>query len=212
MATKQKTRTGERTGARPRRPLTPWAWDLAERHLARHLPRRWAHVRGVARVGSVVGGEILPAGDLELLVAAALLHDIGYAPALVDSGYHPLDGARFLAATDAPRLACLVANHSAAAIVAGCRGLGAELAEFPDERTALRDALWYSDMRTSLAGDPITFDERIADIRLRHGPGSVLVRALDAGALDARRDAVRRTELRLAEAAAALGQGRAGRV
>jgi hypothetical protein len=61
-------------------------------------------------------------------------------------------------------------------------------------------------MRVDLVGAPVTFDERIADIRDRHGPGSPLVRALDAGALDARRDAVRRTELRLAEAAAVRGQ------
>lgn len=201
MATRPEIRTDEHTGARPRRrSLTFWAWALAEQYLARDMPRRWAHVQGVARIGSVVGREILPAHDLELLVAAGLLHDIGYAPPLVDSGYHPLDGARFLAAHDTSRLACLVANHSAAAVVAGFRGLGDELAAFPDECTALRDTLWYSDLRTSPVGEPIAFDDRIADIQRRHGPDSVLVRALNAGALDARRDAVRRTELRLAEA------------
>ena len=30
------------------------------------------------------------------LVAAAWLHDIGYAPELVETGFHPLDGARYL--------------------------------------------------------------------------------------------------------------------
>ncbi|HEY7595249.1 MAG TPA: HD domain-containing protein [Actinophytocola sp.] len=183
--------------------MTLWAWALAERHLARELPRRWAHVQGVARLGSRVGREILAAVDHDVLVAAALLHDIGYAATLVDTGYHPLDGARFLAGEHhEPHLARLVANHSAARFVAEIRGLGDELSAFPDERTALRDALWYSDMRISPGGEPVTFDERIAEIRVRHGSGSVLVRALDAGALDARWDAVRRTEQRLAEAAA----------
>jgi hypothetical protein len=188
-------------------PITCWARALAGRYLARELPRRWAHVQGVARVGSRVAGAILVSGDGELLVAAALLHDIGYAAPLVDSGYHPLDGARFVSGQGGgPRLAGLVANHSAAMFVAELRGLGDELAAFPDEHTALRDALWYSDMRVSPAGEPITFDERIAGIRARRGAGSFLVRALDAGALDARRDAVRRTELRLAEAAALRSQ------
>jgi len=209
MATRPTTRTGERAGAgiHPRRPTTLWAWALADRHLAQDLPRRWAHVQGVARVGTAIAGAILTPGDGELLVAAALLHDIGYAAPLIDSGFHPLDGARFvIGQRGEPRLANLVANHSAAAFVAEIRGLGDELAAFHDERTALRDALWYSDMRVNPVGESVTFDERIADIHLRHGPGSLLVRALDAGALDARRDAVRRTELRLAEAVVVRGQ------
>ena len=142
---------------------------------------------------------MLTPADQDLLIAAALLHDIGYAAALVTSGYHPLDGARYLARVHGTaRLANLVANHSAAVFVAELRGLGDQLVAFPDERTALRDALWYCDMRTSPAGEPVTFDARIADIRARHGPGSYLVRALDAGGLTARLDAFRRTELRLA--------------
>lgn len=40
--------------------------------------------------------------DRDLLVAAAWLHDIGYAPELRDTGFHPLDGARHLEALGAP--------------------------------------------------------------------------------------------------------------
>ena len=178
--------------------MTLWAWALAEQHLARSLPRRWAHVQGVAGLASRVGRALLTDRERELLVAAALLHDIGYASPLVDSGYHPLDGARFLTRERAPaRVANLVAQHSGAAFVARLRGLADELAAFPDERTALRDALWHCDMHTDPAGEPITFDARIADIRVRHGAGSYLVRALDSGMLAARHDAVHRTELRL---------------
>jgi hypothetical protein len=203
MATRPRPQTGERAGAGglPRRSVTLWAWAQAEQHLARQLPRRWAHVQGVARLASRVGRALLTDPERELLVAAALLHDIGYAPPLVDSGYHPLDGARFLTGERAsPRLANLVAQHSGAVFVARLRGLAAELAAFPDERTALRDALWYCDMHTDPAGGQTTFDARIADIRVRHGAGSHLVRALDSGLLVTRRDAVRRTELRLATA------------
>lgn len=188
---------------RPRGALIAWARGLAQRHLSRELPRRWDHVQGVAKCGRQIGPSLLSAEEEELLVAAALLHDIGYAPGLIVSGYHPLDGARFLVAVSAPpRLVNLVAQHSAAQFIAEERGLGADLARYPDERTVLRDALWFCDMRTTPDGRPTDFAERIASIRARHGPGSPLVRALDAGAQAARHDAVRRTELRLGAAVA----------
>ncbi|MGW4487257.1 HD domain-containing protein [Amycolatopsis sp. NPDC004368] len=194
---------GDPAAVRPRGALTAWAWSLAQRHLARELPRRWQHVRGVAACGRQIARRLLTADEEELLVASALLHDIGYAPGLVVSGYHPLDGARFLVAVSAPpRLVNLVARHSAAEFVAEQRGLAADLARFPDEHSTLRDALWFCDMRTTQDGHPTTFGERIASIRARHGPDSHLVRALDAGGLTARHDAVRRTELRLGAAVA----------
>lgn len=204
VVTSPLARGGERPGAagRSRRPVTLWAWGQAERYLARALPGRWAHVQGVARLAARVGRVLLPDDEQDLLVAAALLHDVGYAAPLVDRGYHPLDGARFLVqAPGRARIAGLVAHHSAAVFVARLRGLADELAEFEDEQTVVRDALWYSDMYVSPTGRPVTFDERIAETRARHGAGSFLVRALDAGALDARLDAIRRTEARLAGAA-----------
>jgi hypothetical protein len=63
---------------------------LAETWLARALPRRWRHVQSVAvRAGRVAKALSLP----DDLVAAAWLHDIGYAPELAQTGFHPLDGA-----------------------------------------------------------------------------------------------------------------------
>ena len=54
-----------------------WAKAIAERHLAAALPGRWAHVQAVAARAS----EIVDAApdDGELVVAAAWLHDVGYA-------------------------------------------------------------------------------------------------------------------------------------
>jgi hypothetical protein len=48
--------------------------------------------------------------DRPVLVAAAWLHDVGYNPAVVSTGLHALDGARWLRmlGTD-ERIACLVA-------------------------------------------------------------------------------------------------------
>jgi integrase len=60
--------------------LTGWAADYAEELLA-PLGDRWAHVQGVVRQAERVAA-ILPAEEREVLVAAAYLHDLGYAPAL----------------------------------------------------------------------------------------------------------------------------------
>lgn len=178
--------------------LAAWAFDLVESQLEAALPQRWAHVRGTAQQANRVGSLILDGDERDLLVAAAVSHDIGYAQPLVRYGFHPLDGAIFLVGSGAPtRLARLVANHSAAAVTADIHGLSVEMTRFPDESSLVRDALWYCDGVTDPRGTPTSFDDRIADIRRRHGPGSINVQALDAGGLAARTAAVRRCEARL---------------
>jgi hypothetical protein len=69
--------------------------------------------------------------DRETLVAAAYFHDIGYAPELAKTGFHPLDGARFIRERGHERLARLVAHHSGARIEAQLRGITDYLDEFP---------------------------------------------------------------------------------
>ena len=71
---------------------------MARELLQKSLPRRWAHTRGVARTARELS-PILGA-DADLVLAAAWLHDIGYAPAVAVTGFHPLDGARHLRSTD----------------------------------------------------------------------------------------------------------------
>jgi len=113
----------------------------------------------------------------EVLVAAAWLHDIGYAPHVVDTGFHPLDGARYLAGLGAPeRVVNLVARHSYAILEAELRGVGHWLATFPDEGGAGRDGLWYCDLTTSPDGQPVGVRERIAEIKGRYGPGDIVTR------------------------------------
>ena len=124
---------------------------------------------------------IAPAlADGEVLIAAAVLHDVGYAPNLAATGFHPVDGARFLQAQDAPaRLCALVARHSCAVKEAELRGCADDLAEFPDEETPLRDALWYCDMVTGPDGQRLTVDDRIAEIQSRYGPKSIVGQFID---------------------------------
>jgi putative nucleotidyltransferase with HDIG domain len=172
---------------------------LAEDKLASMLPRRWAHVQGVARQAAVAVE--LFREDGELLVVAALLHDVGYAPGLVDTGFHPVDGARYLRGVGASdRLTNLVAHHSCAVLEAEERGLSAALAEFEDEGpTALRDALWWADMTTTPDGEPTTVEQRVREIQERYGPDDV-VSCFIRWAWPELKAAVDRTEARLREA------------
>ncbi|HEU0086405.1 MAG TPA: HD domain-containing protein [Pseudonocardiaceae bacterium] len=179
--------------------LVGWAAGLACQRLARVLPRRWAHVQGVSRRAQVVA-PMLSVADGELLVGAAFLHDVGYAPDLVATGFHPLDGARYVRSVGGPdRLVNLVVHHSCAGLEAELRGLSDELAEFEDERTVLRDALWWADMTTTPDGGETTVAERVAEIQDRYGPDD-LVSCFIRSAWDELSAAVERTERRLAVA------------
>ena len=84
---------------------------------------------------------IVPEDDREVLIAAAYLHDIGYAPELVVTGFHPLDGARWLRAEGYERLACLVAHHSGARFEAQLKGFAEALDAFAQEHSPTADVL-----------------------------------------------------------------------
>ncbi|GAB3706304.1 HDIG domain-containing protein [Amycolatopsis oliviviridis] len=151
-----------------------WADELAAGWLGVHLPRRWRHVQGVYE-RSRVADRLFSTGDADLLAAAGLVHDLGYAPELAVTGLHALDGARYLREVGAPeRLCALVAHHSAAHLEAELRGMADELVDWNDERTPLRDALWWADMTTSPDGEVVTFEERAAEIQQRYGPDDVV--------------------------------------
>lgn len=160
--------------------LSDWrANELAESLLADPLPRRWLHSLGVQQRAlrlKTAAGE-----DLEVLSAAAVLHDVGYAPTIAHTGFHALDGARHLASLGVDdRVVRLVAHHSCAAIEAEGRGLGAQLAVFALEKPALVDALICADMTTTPDGRRTTVGERIEEIVARYGPDSVVGRFIRA--------------------------------
>jgi hypothetical protein len=117
--------------------------------------------------------------NADLLEAAAYLHDIGYAPDLAKTGFHPLDGARYLRDVEHvdPRLCSLVAQHSCARLEAEERGLAVELArEFPHVDAVLEDALAYCDMTTTPTGGVVSVESRLSEIVERYGPGNVVTR------------------------------------
>jgi hypothetical protein len=177
-------------------PLRTWAWFTAERLLAVELPRRWAHSRGVAHRAEEIA-PAFPPEERDILVASAWLHDIGYATPVAETGLHQLDGARYLARHGLPARVCaLVAHHAGASAVAELVDLADDLAEFPDDRDPVRDALWYCDMTTGPRGERVSFADRMAELRRRRTADDPVIRALTTN-LDERAAAVRRTEERL---------------
>ncbi|MFI7153002.1 HD domain-containing protein [Nonomuraea sp. NPDC050022] len=158
-----------------------WAYGLAKDLLETALPRRWGHTRGVAeqaeRLAPILGE------DSEVLIAASLLHDIGYAPDLVDTGMHQLDGARYLrdVAGAEDRLCRLVAYHSCADNEARQRDLFDVLAaEFDQEKPDLARALTYCDMTTDPDGRHLDVRDRLAEIHSRYGRDHVVSRSIVA--------------------------------
>ncbi|MEU4821833.1 HD domain-containing protein [Actinomadura sp. NPDC023710] len=160
-----------------------WARDLACKHLETSLPRRWAHTQGVARQARTLAPIL---GDMaDLLEASAWLHDIGYAPDLTDTGFHPIDGARYLRDThQVDRHLCrLVAHHSCAPVEARERGLADTLAlEFGFTSPPLGEFLTYCDMTTSPNGEKLSVQERLKEILSRYGEGHVVTRTIQESA------------------------------
>jgi hypothetical protein len=154
-----------------------WAAELARKLLEVPLPGRWAHVQGVAAQARSLAPIL--GDDADLLESAAWLHDIGYSPQLADTGFHPLDGARYLRDAEHadPRLCSLVANHSCAILEADERGLADVLtSEFPSPDPKLNDALAYCDMTTTPTGDVVSVHDRLSEIAERYGPHDVVTR------------------------------------
>jgi putative nucleotidyltransferase with HDIG domain len=105
----------------------------------------------------------LAAEDRRVLIVAAWLHDLGYAPTILRTGSHALDGAQFLEASGVDRrVVCLVAHHSAASFEAEERGLTYDLAAFERENGPVVDALTCADMTVGPQGTQVTFEERTA--------------------------------------------------
>ncbi|MEU5694852.1 HD domain-containing protein [Actinosynnema sp. NPDC020468] len=187
--------------------LVSWAYAVAERRLADSLPRRWAHARGVAEKTTLASALFDPT-EQDLLTAAGVLHDVGHAPELATTGFHPLDGARYLQDTGFPeRLCALVAHHSCAWREAELRGLSTDLATWPCEESAVRDALWWADMTTTADGVPVGVFERFSELQERCRPDDVRVKFVRLASADLYA-AVQRTEHRLRDLTRVPGRPR----
>ncbi|MEU3446808.1 HD domain-containing protein [Streptomyces thermolilacinus] len=165
---------------------------------------RWLRTRAVAARAREAAAAV-PETERDLLVAAAWLHDIGYAPELRDTGFHPLDGARHLEALGAPtRLVRLVARQPGAVYEAEQRGLSAEPAVHERENSPVLDALIFADLTTGPAGQSLDFGAGADQILGRYEPGSEAHDAISE-ALPYLQAAVQRTLDRLSTVLGLLG-------
>jgi putative nucleotidyltransferase with HDIG domain len=108
--------------------------------LLQGIGTRLAHSAAVAEKAERVSG-LLAAPWRAAIVDAGWLHDIGYSDQVASTGFHSLDGARWLRDHDWPIEVCrLVAWHTAAAVEAALRGLDQTLAAEFDPPPALAAA------------------------------------------------------------------------
>jgi putative nucleotidyltransferase with HDIG domain len=162
------------------------------------LPDRWRHTQAVAAQARAACPAVAPE-DRAVLVSAAWLHDIGYADSAEHTGFHPLDGARMAEQHGWPgRIAALIAHHSGAWFTARRAGRERDISQYPDEASAVTDALVYADQTTGPHGERMDVEARIDESLTRHGPGSLQV-LVAAERVPYLLDAVGRVERRLAQ-------------
>jgi HD superfamily phosphodiesterase len=160
--------------------------DEVARALLADEGTRLAHVRTAGSVAHRLA-ILFTEEEAALLVAAATLHDIGYSALISSSGFHPLDGARFLHAEGySHRLASLVGHHSLAHMTAPAHLLVELEAQFPREDSLLADALAYSDMHSAPDGRLISAQARLAEIATRRPDQAEAERAAQLRAAIAR--------------------------
>jgi hypothetical protein len=102
------------------------------------------------------------------------------------TGLHALDGARYLRDSQhADSVLCrLVAHHSCAIVEADERGLAEVLGlEFKPAPQELSSVLTYCDMTTSLDGELVPVEQRLAEIHRRYGPGHLVSRSIQHATL-----------------------------
>lgn len=152
---------------------------IAEERLGSLAPR-WAHVRGVAAVAELMIAD-LDVTDANAVVAAAWLHDVGYAPSVARTGFHPVDGAKLVRESGFSELVVsLVAFHSGAEFEAHERGQESLLAAFTRPPQDLLDRVTYCDLTIGPDGMPICAEDRLAEVLHRYGADDPVHRAMTA--------------------------------
>jgi hypothetical protein len=151
------------------------ASELAAGHLG-DVGRRWMHVQGVGQLAEALAVQGRVSAEV---LAAAWLHDLGYAPSVARTGFHPLDGARFLQDHGiSPRIVALVAHHTGAKFEAEERGFVDEFDELPAPSNDDLDALTLLDLVVGPSGERTTPERRIDEVLARYGPEDPVHRAV----------------------------------
>jgi hypothetical protein len=160
-------------------PRMEWARSQVELRLSA-LGRRYTHSLAVAERAAEIG-EVVVGRDAPSLILAGLLHDIGYAPELSTTGFHPLDGARFLRDQGYATIAPLVAHHTGARNEAKLRFLPELEDEFTFPDSLLERALTYCDLTVDPEGRRTNVAAPAAEIVRRYGDHHVVSRGVLLG-------------------------------
>ncbi len=148
--------------------------------------RRQHSIAVGAKIASVA--HVVPPHLRSDLIVAGTLHDIGYGHQA--SGFHAIDGARYLAKLGFSRLVChLVAHHSASSDEAQERGISRSVfKEFQIDDPSIigkdgvgeaHGVLWWADMTTGPQGQDVAVADRLEEICSRYGPDDPVTRFID---------------------------------
>ncbi len=139
---------------------------------------RLAHMRRAAHMAERIARQCrLEAPEHEKLVTAALFHDVGYSEELKRTGFHPLDGAVFLAhyGADNEVIESVLWHSSTVHDITykpEIEAIYRKLTPRPENSFLLR-AVSLCDFRASPRGEAFSFRQRIHELEQRFGTGSI---------------------------------------
>ena len=162
-------------------PLGPVSNELTDELAASFFPAdstRLAHMRQACRTASRLAYQMdYDEQTAKKIITAALFHDVGYSEKLNKTGFHPLDGAAYLAHCNAPEdVIRAVLWHSSTPIeIENLPEIKKIYDNFPGPNydCPIHKAVAYADFRTSPLGESYSFGQRIAELESRYGIGSV---------------------------------------
>lgn len=168
--------------------LRSLASKVLEHHLSgEELADRLVHSYAVAETSAELASRVWAPTGLRVeqrnwYWCLGALHDIGYGRPV--TGLHAFDGAAIVSEySDLAQFAPHIAWHSTAKWEYELSER-VRLVDIPDIDPFDHALLWVADFTTGPQGQALTIEERTADIRARHAPDSLAVRALDLAADD----------------------------
>lgn len=138
---------------------------------------RLAHMRRVSEMSTRIARQLkLPAEQADKLITAALFHDVGYSEKLKRTGFHPLDGAVFLAHLGVDEeIVETVLWHSSTihdiTYLPEIKAVYDKLTPRPENSFMLK-IVSFSDFRSSPVGEAFSFGQRISELMERYGTES----------------------------------------
>ncbi|MBI9112028.1 HAD-IIB family hydrolase [Maridesulfovibrio ferrireducens] len=135
---------------------------------------RFAHMKQAARTAERIARQTgLNKKQADKLITAALFHDIGYSEKLGQTGFHPLDGAAFLAHVGAQEevIEAVLWHSSTQRDIYFYPEIENIYKNFPDpsENNHTLKGVSYCDFRTSPVGQSFSFGQRISEFKKRPG-------------------------------------------